>query len=113
MILIILIIHVLIALALVIMVLLQRSEGGALGMGGGGGGATGGLMTGRAAGNLLTRSTGILGAAFMITSIGLAILAGANSSNRSLFENPPPADASAPVQQEQPAAPQPTVPLSR
>jgi len=112
MILIILIIHVLIALALVIMVLLQRSEGGALGMGGGGN-ATGGLMSGRAAGNLLTRSTGILGAAFMISSITLAILAGANSSNRSLFDNPPPADASAPAQEEQPAAPAPTVPLSR
>jgi preprotein translocase subunit SecG len=111
MILIILIIHVLIALALVIMVLLQRSEGGALGMGGGN--ATGGLMSGRAAGNLLTRSTGILGAAFMISSITLAILAGANSSNRSLFDNPPPADASAPAQEEQPAAPAPTVPLSR
>ena len=111
MILIILIIHVLIALALVIMVLLQRSEGGALGMGGGN--ATGGLMTGRAAGNLLTRSTGILGAAFMISSITLAILAGANSSNRSLFDNPPPADTSAPIQEEVPAAPAPTVPLSR
>lgn len=111
MILIILIIHVLIALALVIMVLLQRSEGGALGMGGGN--ATGGLMSGRAAGNLLTRSTGIFGAAFMISSITLAILAGANSSNRSLFDNPPPADASAPAQEEQPAAPAPTVPLSR
>ena len=111
MILIILIIHVLIALALVIMVLLQRSEGGALGMGGGN--AAGGLMSGRAAGNLLTRSTGILGAAFMISSISLAILAGANSSNRSLFDNPPPADTSAPTQQEQPAAPAPTVPLSR
>ena len=111
MILIILIIHVLIALALVIMVLLQRSEGGALGMGGGN--ATDGLMSGRAAGNLLTRSTGILGAAFMISSITLAILAGANSSNRSLFDNPPPADASAPAQEEQPAVPAPTVPLSR
>jgi preprotein translocase subunit SecG len=110
MILIILIIHVLIAVALVVMVLLQRSEGGALGMGGGGG-AGGGLMTGRAAGNLLTRSTGILGATFMVTSIGLAILTGVTSSNRSLFDNPPPA---APVQQEQPAEPaQPTVPLSR
>ena len=111
MILVILIVHVLIALALVIMVLLQRSEGGALGMGGGNSG--GGLMSGRAAGNLLTKSTGILGAVFMISSISLAILAGANSSNRSLFDKPPPVGASVPAQEEQPAAPQPTVPLSR
>ncbi|MEK9945335.1 MAG: preprotein translocase subunit SecG [Alphaproteobacteria bacterium] len=111
MILFILIVHVIIAVALVVMVLLQRSEGGALGMGGGN--TTGGLMTGRAAGNLLTRSTGILGAAFMITSIGLAILTGVTSSNRSLFDNPP-LVAPAPVQQEQSDEPaQPTVPLSR
>ncbi len=108
---IILIIHVLIAVTVVILVLLQRSEGCALGMGGGS--SCGGLMTGRAAGSLLTRSTGILAAAFMATSILLAILASANSSNRSLFENAP-APAPVPQQQEKPAEPaRPTVPLSR
>lgn len=108
MILIILIIHVLIAVALVVTVLLQRSEGGALGIGGN---PAGGLMTGRAAGNLLTRTTGILGAAFMVTSIGLAILAGANSSSRSIFDNPPPPEPTQQQQAPEPAAPtQPTVP---
>ncbi|GFO82334.1 MAG: hypothetical protein A49_19610 [Methyloceanibacter sp.] len=59
----ILLIHVMIALALVGVVLLQRSEGGALGIGGGGG-AGGGFMTGRSAGDALTRTTAILAACF-------------------------------------------------
>jgi preprotein translocase subunit SecG len=53
------------------LVLLQRSEGGALGIGGG----SGAFMSGRGAGNVLTRSTGILAAVFFATSIGLALLA--------------------------------------
>ena len=48
-----------VAMALVGVVLLQRSEGGALGIGGGGGG----FMTGRSAGNALTKTTAILAAA--------------------------------------------------
>jgi len=66
-----LVVHSLIAVALVATILLQRSEGGALGIGGG----PGGLMTARGAGNLLTRATGFLAAAFLGTSIILAILA--------------------------------------
>lgn len=69
----ILVIHLLLAIGLVATILLQRSEGGALGIGGGGGG---GLMSSRGAGNALTRSTSILGAAFFLTTITLAILAG-------------------------------------
>ncbi|MEE9196126.1 MAG: preprotein translocase subunit SecG, partial [Alphaproteobacteria bacterium] len=72
---IILTIHLFLALTLVIAVLLQRSEGGALGIGGGGGGGGGGFMTGRAQSNLLTRATAVLAAAFMATSLTLAILA--------------------------------------
>ena len=68
---IILIIHLMLAVALVATVLLQRSEGGALGIGGGGDG----LMTGRGAGNALTRATAILAALFMTTSLVLGILA--------------------------------------
>ena len=45
------VIHLLLAVAMVGVILLQRSEGGALGIGGGGG-----VMSGRAAGNLLTRA---------------------------------------------------------
>lgn len=65
----ILIIHVLLALVLVGVVLLQRSEGGALGIGGGGG-----MMSGRSAGNMLTKTTAILAVCFFATSMGLALL---------------------------------------
>jgi len=84
----ILVIHLLIAIAMVALILLQRSEGGALGIGGGGGGA-GGLMTGRAAGNLLTRGTGILAAAFMVTSMTLAILANGGAEPVSILDAAP------------------------
>ncbi len=80
-----LVIHLLLAIALVGVVLLQRSEGGALGMGGGGGG----LLTGQAAGNLLTRTTAILAGAFFLTSLGLAILANHQSQAPSPFDQVP------------------------
>ncbi|MBT4041306.1 MAG: preprotein translocase subunit SecG, partial [Rhodospirillales bacterium] len=70
-----LVIHLLIAIGLVGTILLQRSEGGGLGMGGGGGGGGGGMggfMPGRAAADLLTRTTGILAALFFGTSLTLA-----------------------------------------
>ena len=63
---IILIIHLMLAVALVATVLLQRSEGGALGIGGGGDG----MMTGRGAGNVLTRATAVLAALFMTNEPG-------------------------------------------
>ena len=72
-----LVIHLLIALSLVGVVLLQRSEGGGLGIGGGGGGGgMSGFMTGRGTANLLTRTTAILAASFMASSLLLTILAG-------------------------------------
>ncbi|GLQ07224.1 preprotein translocase subunit SecG [Sneathiella chinensis] len=100
-----LVIHVLIAIFLIGVVLLQRSEGGALGIGGGGGG---GVMTGRGAANLLTRTTAILAAAFMVTSIILAILSGSHSAPTSILDTP--ATETAPAA---PAAPaEPSAPLS-
>lgn len=102
---IILVIHLLIAIALVGVILLQRSEGGALGIGGGGGG---GLMTGRQAGNLLTRTTAILATSFFVTSLALAIIANNRSTGASPFDAVP---VSAPAK---PAAPaEPTAPLAR
>ena len=68
---IILIVHLMIAIALVASVLLQRSEGGALGIGGGGDG----FVSSRGAGSMLTRTTSILAAMFMTTSLLLGILA--------------------------------------
>ena len=74
-------IHLILAICLVGAVLLQRSEGGGLGMGGGSGsgGGMGGLMTGRDSANFMTRTTGILAAGFMTTSMILAIMAGGHS----------------------------------
>ena len=83
---IILIIHLLIAIALVGVVLLQRSEGGGLGMGGGGPGGMGGMMSVRGSANLLTRTTTILAACFMCTSLVLAILSGAHSDPQGIVE---------------------------
>jgi len=92
------VIHVAIALALVGTVLLQKSEGGALGMGGGG---MSGFMTGRSTANLLTRTTGILAAAFFVTSVLLVVLSNRTQAQRSLLDQPPPST------QETPAAPAP------
>jgi len=99
-----LVIHVLLAIALVGVVLLQRSEGGALGIGGGGGGA-GGFMTGRGTANLLTRTTAILAAAFIGTSLLLAILASADRGTGSFVDQPAPAPVQAPAEPDKPAAP--------
>jgi preprotein translocase subunit SecG len=103
---IILVIHVLIAVALIGVILMQRSEGGALGMGGGGGGGggMGGLMTGRGAANLLTRTTAILAASFFATSILLAILVGTGRESESILDQPTP-EQTAPL-------PAPSVPQS-
>jgi preprotein translocase subunit SecG len=73
------VVHLMIALALVGVVLVQRSEGGGLGLGGSTGGGMGGFMTARGTANLLTRATAGLAAAFMVTSLTLAILAGGHS----------------------------------
>ena len=70
---IILTIHIILAVALTILVLLQRSEGGALGALGGGSGSN--LLTGRQAGNFLSRATAYLFVAFICTSLSLVILA--------------------------------------
>ena len=65
------VVHLMIVISMVGVVLLQRSEGGALGIGGGGGG----FMTGRSAGNALTKTTAVLAACFFATSLALSILA--------------------------------------
>lgn len=101
----ILVIHLLLAIALVGTVLLQRSEGGGLGIGGGGGG----LMSVRGTANLLTRVTGVLAAAFMVTSIVLAIMSGTHTAPRSILDTP--AGTTAPAKPEAPAKP--SVPLSQ
>ena len=117
------VIHVAIAMALVGVILLQKSEGGALGMGGGG---MSGFMTGRSTANLLTRTTAILAACFMLTSIALAILAArSHSTGHSILDQipvqtapaalpkaeTPPAPETAPA--PSPSPEQPSVPLAK
>ena len=96
-----LVIHILLAVGLIGVVLMQRSEGGALGIGGGGGG----FMSGRGAANLLTRTTAVLATLFILTSLGLTILAGAYRKPASILDQPA---TSAPAQPSGPS-----VPLSR
>ena len=100
----ILVIHLLLAIGLVGVVLLQRSEGGGLGIGGGGG--MSGFMTGRAAADLLTRTTAILATLFMITSLVLAILAAHDrkAATGSILDQPA-QTAPVPAEPAAPAAP--------
>lgn len=76
-------IHLILALCLIGVVLLQRSEGGGLGMGGGGGG---GAMSGRAAATALTKLTWLLAIGFIITSIGLTLIAADKATGTSVID---------------------------
>lgn len=112
----ILVIHLLIATALVGVILIQRSEGGALG--GLGGGSMGGLMTARGTANLLTRTTAILAACFIGTSLLLAILASRGGDGGSILDTTPAAPAPAAPAVDTPApspAPpaEPAAPIAR
>jgi preprotein translocase subunit SecG len=100
----ILVIHIILAIALIGVVLLQKSEGGGMGLGGGGG--MSGFMTGRSTANLLTRTTAILAAGFMLTSLVLALFAGrASGPGRSILDQIPTAPVTVPAGQTAPATP--------
>jgi preprotein translocase subunit SecG len=75
-------IQIVVCVAMIGVILLQRSEGGGLGLGSGGG--VGGLMSGRGAANALSRTTAILAAIFISTSIALALVAKATRSGAPL-----------------------------
>ncbi len=105
-------IHLLVCICLIGLVLLQRSEGGALGMGGGGGGA---LMSGRGAADALAKMTSVAGGFFIVTSLGLTLIAGAaNTGGRSVMDLLPaqiaPATTAPATTTEEPAAPAQTTP---
>jgi preprotein translocase subunit SecG len=68
-----LIVQSLVAISLIGVILMQRSEGGGLGVGG----SSSGFMTARGAADFLTRSTSVLGGAFIVLSIVMAAIAGA------------------------------------
>ena len=64
------VLNVILAIILVLLVLLQRSEGGALGLGL----SQDNFASTRTVGNFLTKSTAVIAALFIISSISLVIL---------------------------------------
>ena len=94
----IIVIHLMVIVALVAVVLLQRSEGGALGIGGGNA-----FMSSRGQGNVLTRATGILAAAFFATSIALTVIGRLTAPPSSILDTVP-ATVSAPAPTTGPAS---------
>ena len=99
-----LIVQSVIALALISVILMQRSEGGGLGVGG----SSSGFMTARGAADFLTRSTSILGGAFIVLSIVMAAIAGATRQPAKIDTSL--AGKTAPLQQSQPVTPRPAAP---
>ncbi len=73
-----LVVHALIAAALVGVILMQKSEGGGLTSGG----SSGGLVSARGAADLLSRTTAILATLFILSSLGLAMLANTATRDR-------------------------------
>ena len=67
-------IHLLISAALVIVILLQSGKGGGLAGAFGGGGGSQTIFGGRGAATFLNKSTAILGAAFMVSALTLAMV---------------------------------------
>ena len=76
-----LVIEVIVALFLVVVVLLQRSEGGGIVSGG-----TSSLVSVRGAGDLLTRTTWILGTIFFVLGLLLTIVAGRERGSSSVVD---------------------------
>ena len=109
-------VHLIVILAMIGVILLQKSEGGGLGMGGGG---MSGFMTGRSTANFLTRTTAILAAGFMLTSIILGLVAAHQRAPESIIGTgtapaAPAAPAPAPAAPAAPAEPAtPTAPVAK
>lgn len=104
-----LIIHLFVTLALIGVVLIQRSEGGGLGVGSSQG--MGSFMSGRGTANLLTRTTAILAAMFMVLSLTLALLNRGTSAapGHSILDTPV-SSSPAPANTAPPAPPPPAAP---
>ena len=77
-----LILNVILAILLVIVVLLQKSEGGALGLGV----SQDSFISSRSASSFLTKSTAIIAALFIITSISLTVMSKDQFSSTSVLE---------------------------
>ena len=79
---IILILNIILAILLVVIILLQKSEGGALGIGA----SQDSLISSRSAGNFLTKTTAVLAAIFIVTSVILTILSRDKIPSTSVLE---------------------------
>jgi preprotein translocase subunit SecG len=97
-----LVLFLLVTLALIGVILVQRSEGGGLGVGSSQG--MGSFMTGRGTANLLTRTTAVLGTAFMVLALVLAMLGRGEAPRGSILDAPATAPA-APAPAPAPAVP--------
>src|SRR5215469_7896265 len=89
------VIHLLIAIALISLILLQKNEGNAAG-GGFSVSSVTAMMQPRARPNPLSRATTVLGIAFFVTSIGLALLTRQNGPPPSIVAEPAANSANAP-----------------
>ena len=78
----ILILNIILAILLIGVILLQRSEGGALGLGV----SQDNFISSRSAGSFLTKTTAILAALFIITSISLTVISKEEFSSKSVLE---------------------------
>ena len=78
-----LMINIILAILLIGSVLLQKSEGGALGLGA----SQESFISSRSAGSFLTKTTAIIAALFIITSISLTILSKENLPTKSVLES--------------------------
>ena len=94
-----LIVQTFVAVGLIGVILMQRSEGGGLGVGG----SSSGFMTARGAADFLTRSTAVLGGAFIVLAILMAAIAGATHQPTKIDTSL--ANSTAPLQQQQTAPP--------
>ena len=77
-----LILNIILALILIVVVLLQKSEGGALGLGA----SQDSYISSRSAGSFLTKTTAVIAALFIITSISLTIMSKEEFSSTSVLE---------------------------
>jgi preprotein translocase subunit SecG len=81
-----LVLFLLVTLAMIGVILVQRSEGGGLGVGSSQG--MGSFMSGRGTANLLTRTTAILGTAFMVLALVLAMNGKGRAPTGSILDAP-------------------------
>ena len=100
---IVLVAHVGIALLIIGLVLLQRGKGADAGTGFGAG-ASGTVFGARGSATFFSRATGILAAAFFVTSLGLAYLATQRTAPTSLLEAAPASQTVTPPAASEPPA---------